>query len=132
MSEAVARILAQVEALPLQERADLAYAVLCSLEPEDPGAAEAWDAELARRVARLRSGQAVAIPAEQVFAAYRRSQDQDAGQITHELKEPRRLDVGHMVESDGGLFRRLDGWFCRGPVDDAGIHGCAGVQNRRG
>lgn len=73
MSEAVAQILAQLDALSQQERAELAYAVLRSLEPEDPGAAEAWDEELARRVARLRSGQAVEIPAEQVVANWRRN-----------------------------------------------------------
>ncbi len=72
MSETVVQILAQVEALSPQERAELAYAVLCSLEPEEPGAAEAWEEELARRVARLRRGQAVEVPAEQVFAKWRR------------------------------------------------------------
>ncbi len=73
MSEAVARILAEVEALNQQERAELAHAVLLSLEPEEPGAAEAWDEELARRLARLHSGQAKEVPAEQVFANWRRN-----------------------------------------------------------
>ena len=74
MSETVVRILAQVEALNRQERAELAHAVLLSLEPEEPGAAEAWDAELTRRLARFRNGQAVEVPAEQVFANWRRDQ----------------------------------------------------------
>ncbi|MGH7174125.1 MAG: addiction module protein [Gemmataceae bacterium] len=74
MSETVVRILSQIESLNQQERAELAHAVLRSLEPEEPGAAEAWDEELARRLARLRNGQAVEVPAEQVFANWRRGQ----------------------------------------------------------
>jgi putative addiction module component (TIGR02574 family) len=72
MSETVMHILAQVDALSQQERAELAHALLRSLEPEEPGAAEAWDEELARRVERFRSGQATEVPAEQVFANWRR------------------------------------------------------------
>lgn len=73
MSESLAQILAQMDALNQQERAELARAVLRSLEPEEPGAEEAWDEELARRVARLQSGQAREIPAEQVFANWRQN-----------------------------------------------------------
>jgi putative addiction module component (TIGR02574 family) len=73
MSEAVAQIVAQLGGLSLDERAELAHAVLLSLEPEDPGAEEAWNQELARRVARIRSGEAVGIPAEEVFASWRRN-----------------------------------------------------------
>lgn len=74
MSEAVLRILAQVETLSAQERAELAHAILLSLEPEEPDAAEAWEEELARRLARFRAGQSVEIPAEQVFANWRHGQ----------------------------------------------------------
>lgn len=73
MSETVMHILAQVGSLSQQERAELAQAVLRTLEPEEPGVAEAWDEELARRVARLRSGQATEVPAEKVFANWRRN-----------------------------------------------------------
>jgi putative addiction module component (TIGR02574 family) len=72
MSEAVARIVAQLGGLSREERAILAHAVLLSLEHEDPDAEEAWDKELARRAARIRSGEATGIPAEQVFADWRR------------------------------------------------------------
>lgn len=72
MSEMVVRILAQVDALSQQDRAELAQAVLRSLEPEEPDAIEEWDKELARRVTRFQNGQAVEIPAEQVFANWRR------------------------------------------------------------
>lgn len=72
MTQAVAQILNQVGGLSAQERADLAYEIIRSLEPEEPGAEEAWEAELARRVARIKSGEAVGKPAEQVFADWRR------------------------------------------------------------
>jgi putative addiction module component (TIGR02574 family) len=72
MSEAVAQIVAQLGSLSQQERADLAYSVLLSLEPAEPGAEEAWDRELTRRAERIRSGEAVGVPAEQVFADWRR------------------------------------------------------------
>ena len=71
MTEAVANIVAQLHTLSLPERADLAHAVLRSLEPEDAGAEQAWEEELSRRVERIRNGQAVAKPAEQVFADWR-------------------------------------------------------------
>jgi len=72
MSEVVAQIVAQLGALSQQERAELAHAVLLSMEPEDPDAEEAWNQELARRAARIQSGEATGIPAEQVFADWRR------------------------------------------------------------
>jgi putative addiction module component (TIGR02574 family) len=71
MSEAVTQILAQVDRLSQQERAELAYAFLRSLEPEEDGVAEAWDAELSRRVADIKGGQAVGEPSDQVFAELR-------------------------------------------------------------
>ena len=72
MSEAVTRIVAQSSALSRQEKAELAPAVLLSLEPDDSGVEEAWDRELTRRIERIRAGPAVGIPAEQVFADWRR------------------------------------------------------------
>jgi putative addiction module component (TIGR02574 family) len=73
MTQAVADIVARLDSLSQQERADLALAVLQSLEPEEVGVEEAWEEELARRVARIRSGQAVGKPAEQVFEDWRRN-----------------------------------------------------------
>jgi len=67
MSEAVAQILSRLDGLSQAERAEIAYTILQSHEPEDPDAVEAWEQELARRVDRIRSGQAVGIAAEQVF-----------------------------------------------------------------
>jgi hypothetical protein len=72
MSETVARMIAQLGELTEPERAALAYAALLTLEPEDPDVETAWDEELVRRADRIRRGEAVGIPAEEVFAAWRR------------------------------------------------------------
>jgi hypothetical protein len=42
--------------LSKEERADLAYFLLQTLEPAEEGAAEAWDFEINRRVDEIRSG----------------------------------------------------------------------------
>jgi hypothetical protein len=73
MSESVARIFAQIDSFSQQERAGLAHVILCSLEPEDPGAAQAWNDELESRAASLRGGQAVEVGAEKVFANWRQN-----------------------------------------------------------
>lgn len=54
--------------LPDRERAALAHKLLVSLEgaPEE-GVEEAWDAEIAKRVARVKEGKAKGRPAEEVF-----------------------------------------------------------------
>jgi putative addiction module component (TIGR02574 family) len=51
----------QFQQLSPSERAELVHFLLVSLEPEDEGAAEAWDAEVARRVAEIRAGRATGI-----------------------------------------------------------------------
>jgi putative addiction module component (TIGR02574 family) len=59
--------------LPKADRARLAELLLVSLDAEEaaesPAAVEAaWEAEIARRVAELKAGTVVGIPADQVFA----------------------------------------------------------------
>lgn len=61
----------QLEDLSKEERADLAYFLLQTLEPVEEDAAAAWDAEISRRVDEIRSGQATGKPAEQVFIELR-------------------------------------------------------------
>jgi putative addiction module component (TIGR02574 family) len=74
MSEAVAQILTQMPGFSREERAELAYAFVCSLDSEeDMDAKQAWDIELDRRVAEIQSGQAIGKPAEQLFAELRAS-----------------------------------------------------------
>jgi putative addiction module component (TIGR02574 family) len=72
MTQAVAEILSRMSTLSQAERAEIALAYLRSLEPEEEGVEEAWEAELARRAEEIRSGKAVGKPAEQLFAELRR------------------------------------------------------------
>ena len=73
MSEAVTQILGQIRGLSREERVAVAHAVLLELEPEDSGVEEAWVEEIARRIARIDSGETVGIPEEQVYEEWRRS-----------------------------------------------------------
>jgi putative addiction module component (TIGR02574 family) len=62
----------QLAALTAQERAELAHLLILSLDQEgDADAEAAWDAELRRRAAEIKSGDAVGRPAGQVFAELR-------------------------------------------------------------
>jgi putative addiction module component (TIGR02574 family) len=71
MTEAVEQLMSQASTLSVHERAELAYFLLSSLEPEDEGTQEAWRAEIARRVAEIRGGSAVGRPADDVLAELR-------------------------------------------------------------
>jgi putative addiction module component (TIGR02574 family) len=54
------------------ERVALAYRLLASVEPvPDPTAEAAWDAEIARRIARFDGGESQAVPASEVFGRLR-------------------------------------------------------------
>lgn len=74
MTEAVEQFKSQLKHLSLHERAEIAHFLLASLEPEDEGAAEAWETEVTRRVADIRHGRATGRPAEEVFAELRKQQ----------------------------------------------------------
>ncbi len=62
---------AQAMQLPLRERSELAHRLLVSLDGEPDGTpeeiAQAWDEEIARRVADMEAGRTTWIPAEEVF-----------------------------------------------------------------
>jgi putative addiction module component (TIGR02574 family) len=73
MTETAEKLKAQLSRLSTEERAELAHFLLHSLdEGVDADAEAAWDAELARRMAEIRSGQAVGEPADKVFAELRK------------------------------------------------------------
>ena len=57
--------------LPAPQRAELAHFLLRSLEPEEGGWAEAWRAELGRRLEEIRSGRVAGVPAEEVLGRLR-------------------------------------------------------------
>ncbi len=65
-------VAAQLLTLPAQDRARLAALLLASLEAADSGAAEAWDAEIARRTKQLETGEVEGVPAADVFAEVER------------------------------------------------------------
>ena len=71
MGAALKEIEKQALQLPLKERSELAHRLIVSLdgEPEDsPEAiAQAWDEEIARRVAEIDAGTAQLIPHEEVL-----------------------------------------------------------------
>ena len=58
--------------LPADQRLTLAHRLLDSVEPDpEPGAEAAWEAEIVRRIERLKSGESKVIPAAEVFARLR-------------------------------------------------------------
>ena len=65
-------VAAQLLTLPAQDRARLAALLLASLEGVDSGAAEEWDAEIARRTGQLKAGEAEGVAAAEVFAEVER------------------------------------------------------------
>ncbi|MDY0000169.1 MAG: addiction module protein [Polyangia bacterium] len=62
------RIIAEAVALPVEERAVIADCLLRSLNPTAQEFDERWASEARRRLAELRSGEAKAIPGEEVFS----------------------------------------------------------------
>ena len=60
-------------ALTPYQRVALAHRLLASVESDpEPGAEAAWEAEIARRIARFDSGEFETVPADEVFARLRR------------------------------------------------------------
>ncbi len=68
MTETVEKLKSEASTLSQAERADLAYYLLTSLEPEEEGAEEVWQEEIGRRVEEIRSGLAVGRPVEEMLA----------------------------------------------------------------
>ncbi len=62
----------QVLSLPADQREELVYSLIISLEGEPATLDEDWCRELDRRYADYKSGKTQAIPAEQVFDEIRR------------------------------------------------------------
>ena len=66
MSPEVSDLLKRALALSADERAALANTLLDSLEGTDETVQEAWDNEVARRIADLKAGKAVTVPWEEL------------------------------------------------------------------
>jgi putative addiction module component (TIGR02574 family) len=71
MSPPLQKLKAALFGLPVAERAELAQFLLHTLEPAEEGAAEKWWTLAERRMAEVRAGQVVGIPAEQVLESLR-------------------------------------------------------------
>jgi putative addiction module component (TIGR02574 family) len=66
MSPEVSNLLKLALALPVDERAALANTLLDSLESTNESVQEAWDEEVARRIADLKAGKAVTVRWEEL------------------------------------------------------------------
>ncbi len=68
MSPETSDLLKRALALPVDERAALANTLLDTLESSNESVSlqEAWDAEVARRIADLKAGKAVTVPWEEL------------------------------------------------------------------
>jgi len=74
MSDTLAELEQKAKELPPEERAQLALAMLRSLEPADEGdIEEAWRIEAEARWAAIERGDAQTVPASEVFAEVRRA-----------------------------------------------------------
>ena len=72
MSELAERLKTEALGLPNEDRAELAYCLIRSLdEGDDPGVQSAWEAELERRWQDMESGKVAGQPADRVFSESR-------------------------------------------------------------
>lgn len=67
MTSPIEQLKSQVGTLTVPERADLAFFLLSSLEPEEDGVETAWNSEIKRRIDEIRDGRAVGRSADEVI-----------------------------------------------------------------
>jgi putative addiction module component (TIGR02574 family) len=67
MSISLDELKVTLSGLPATQRAELAQYLLRSLEPDDEGAKAEWLAVAEQRMAEVRAGKVVGIPAEEVL-----------------------------------------------------------------
>ena len=73
MSSLLDELSKKAQALAVEERTQLAQELLESVERDsDPAVQQAWETEIASRIAKYERGEAKLIPAAEVFAAARR------------------------------------------------------------
>lgn len=73
MTDPVAELTAHAQALPPEDRARLAQALLASLDPQDAAVDAAWDVALKQRIDEVDAGVVTLVPANQAFAQVRRA-----------------------------------------------------------
>ncbi|QIM51519.1 addiction module protein [Hydrogenophaga crocea] len=69
----LAELTARAQSLAPEERAQLAEALLASLDPHVADVEASWDIELKRRIADVEQGSVALVPIEEGFARVRRS-----------------------------------------------------------
>lgn len=72
MSPSLEQLKTAISILPVAERAELAQYLLRSLDPEEEGARAEWLAMAEQRMAEVRAGRVVGIPAEEVLKSLTR------------------------------------------------------------
>ena len=73
MTEIAEKLKAELSQLAAEDRAELAYYLIRSLDDEDKGSVQsAWEAELEQRWRDMESGAITGVPAEDVFAEMRK------------------------------------------------------------
>jgi putative addiction module component (TIGR02574 family) len=73
MANALSELKTKASQLPERDRAELALALIESLDgPADSGVEEAWREEIERRVRQVERGEVQLVPGEEVFARVRR------------------------------------------------------------
>ncbi len=73
MTDTASRLKAELLNLATEDRAELAYVLIRSLEEEpETGVRVAWEAELERRWQEMESGRVAGVPADEVFAELRK------------------------------------------------------------
>ena len=73
MTDAAEQLKSQLLQLAGEDRAELAYFLIRSLDDKsDTGVQAAWEAELERRWQEMESGQITGVPADEVFAELRK------------------------------------------------------------
>jgi putative addiction module component (TIGR02574 family) len=73
MTHAAEQLKSQLLQLASEDRAELAYFLIRSLDEEsETGVLAAWEAELEQRWHEMESGKAAGVPADEVFAEMRK------------------------------------------------------------
>ena len=72
MTQTAERLKEEVLRLPTEDRAELAYCLIRSLDEDESDLLAAWEAELERRWQEMESGKVASKSAETVFAELRK------------------------------------------------------------
>ncbi len=73
MTQVAEKLKHKLAELAVEDRAELAQFLIGSLDgASDAGSSTAWHAEVSRRIAEIKSGSVIGLPAEDVFESIRK------------------------------------------------------------